>query len=309
MNSNQDLHITARPDLRHIGLSEHSHLPRNAVCLVRDCASSPHDRRGFTLVELLTVIAVLAILAAMLLPALAGARAAAHRIKCASNLRQISVALRLYLDDFNKYPAFGDSRRLPVVADPRGVFWDSKILSYAQSNQKVFLCPAVPRAKSNLDNWSGPGKSKIIMDDWSIHDRAEVLWPNRSYGYNGAGVGLTQSPVSAGGPSLGLDPMLELFLDSPQVVFRSEASVVAPSDMIAMVDYDSLIDDDGDGDLHPDAIYSLTLTGSRHRGHANVAFAEGHIEYARTNSLMAITARQRWNFDHQPHIDAVPYFP
>jgi len=42
----------------------------------------------------------------MLLPALSRARASALRVVCASNLHQLSVALRLYLDDFRKYPAF-----------------------------------------------------------------------------------------------------------------------------------------------------------------------------------------------------------
>jgi len=62
-------------------------------------------------------------------------------------------------------------------------------------------------------------------------------------------------------------------------------------------------------DLHPDAIYSLTLTGARHCGSANVVFGDAHVEYARTNSLTATNARQHWNFDHQPHSDAVLYFP
>jgi prepilin-type N-terminal cleavage/methylation domain-containing protein/prepilin-type processing-associated H-X9-DG protein len=54
---------------------------------------------GFTLVELLTVIAIIAILAALLLPALGLARARALRIECVSNLRQISIAIQMYADD------------------------------------------------------------------------------------------------------------------------------------------------------------------------------------------------------------------
>ena len=56
---------------------------------------------GFTLVELLVVLAIITILAALLLPALAGARARAKAITCLNNIRQLGLASQVYTDEFN----------------------------------------------------------------------------------------------------------------------------------------------------------------------------------------------------------------
>jgi len=225
---------------------------KSSVQICHDRAARP----GFTVVELLVVIAVIAVLASMLLPALTAARAAARRAQCVDNLRQLGLAAQMYWDE-NDDRTF---RYLAGTTNGGRLYWfgwlkpgaegerefdvsQGALYSYLQGTG-VEICPSLDYA-STVYKYKARGAAF-------------------GYGYN---LYLGQESISL---SLVQRPGdIALLADAAQVNdFQAPASPENP----LLEEFYYVNADDGAG--YPNAHF-------RHQHQANAVFCDGHVDRER----------------------------
>src|SRR5574340_1335394 len=152
--------------------------------------------QGFTLIELLVVIAIIAILAAMLFPVFARARESARKIQCLSNVKNIAIAVQMYLTDYDRFPpgmhdqsaqewfntapggggTSGDFCWKANSANPY-LRWPVIFAEYVK-NRDVWRCPSAVFSNTFGVNW-GYGTSKwfeYLRDSWDAGNGSGCRW-------------------------------------------------------------------------------------------------------------------------------------
>lgn len=234
---------------------------------------------AFTLLELLVVVAVVGLLAALLLPTLARAKARGRAAACKSNLRQVGMALQLYVSDHSFYP-YGDATFTMFTGNwhESGVQYFTVALSrYIPFKNKVTRCPEY----EDLGTFRVTGTEAIYVVEGG-------------YGYNSFGGAAREAQLGLGG------------LGHPDgtVRWQSESGVVRPSEMIAFADvsdaYGAWL---SPNELRPPGFVWSSRPSKRHRGGANVLFCDGHVEFGKQALwIEASDHRQKlWNNDNRPH--------
>jgi len=231
---------------------------------------------AFTLVELLVVIATIAILGALLLPAISQSKRKAQQIQCAGNLHQLGLGIQNFVADNHAYPSIWAGTN-----NSNEEIWESQLECGGfdiSKPKKRFIAEGVWRCPSA--RWSNFPTNAIPA----------------SYGYNVYGVLAIGNHTNA----LGLHGRFISYSEGFAPLGESE--VICPSEMMAIGD--SFI---GGVFFMRETYLADSKTASlRHQGKANVVFCDGHVESPTLKFLFEDTsddALVRWNRDHQPHRD------
>lgn len=269
---------------------------------------------GFTLLELLVVIGVVALLAALLLPAISGAKQKAQGIYCLNNGKQLITAVSLYAAEYNDFfpPNPDDGNSVPghnwcsgkagrggaaefnsdLLKDPQF----SLLSPFLKGDTRIFRCPGDTRTGVYQGtNFEYLGKIVVSARTFSMNQAVGTICPgfDAGFGHEGAPVFAVNGPW--------LDNSDKHRRDSPWMTYGKFSTVRAPGPSSLWI-----LIDENDHQLN-DAAFAFgmqkpiwyDLPGQYHAGGFGLAFADGHSESHRFSYRVNRQGRGPWYIKEQ----------
>ncbi len=249
--------------------------------------------------ELLLVVAVVAVLAALLGLALSRTQAQANSATCKNHLRQMGLALKMYVDDNQfRYPYAYDPGGKPDAGsfDPAeyNLFWFAKLAPYypLQWTNVAYHCPGYKGAVIGI-----------------LNDGTNQSGPRGSYAYNYRGVLGSHNSNVLSINSLRVNYGLGPIVRAVPVAAVAEPTVKVPSDMFAIGE-SRFLSLNGNrsfggfwgmicGELHSNTV---AFDPARHGKNYNTVFCDGHVAGMNPWLLFnPVNTAPMWNYDHQAH--------
>jgi prepilin-type N-terminal cleavage/methylation domain-containing protein/prepilin-type processing-associated H-X9-DG protein len=246
-------------------------------------------KKGFTLVELMVVIAIIALLAALLLPAINKAKSISQRATCISNQKQLQMGHMIFSDDHGDKILYSSSWKYEKCASYAWMAGSLNLSTYGNRARWLASSPLFPYVGKSVGVFKCPADKDVVrvMNKQKTYTK-ELIPRHRSYSVNIHYGGWAGWPVED---------------DKEWKVYHKQQDIETPSNIFTFIEMPfefinagcfRVVMNEG-GPTHK--VYDMDVPGNYHIDGTALAFADGHVETKRWLDQRTITAQQKFHID------------
>ena len=245
--------------------------------------------KAFTLVELLVVIAIIALLVALLLPAINKAKSIGQRVKCINNEKQLQMAHTVFSDDHGDKILYSSAWKYEKCASYAWMAGSLNLSSYGNRARWLASSPLFPYVGKSVGVFKCPADKDVvrIMDKQKTYVK-ELIPRHRSYSINIHVGGWSGWPVQK---------------DREWRIYHKQQDIENPSNIFTFIEMPFEFINAGsfrvvmNEGAPTHKVYDMDVPGNYHIDGTAIAFADGHVETKRWLDQRTITAQTRFHID------------